>query len=462
MSLGMTPSTQSTLIRTFTKVGARPVVKQRGSALLATLCFAAVLSLSLSSYLAVCYRSLVLSNRTMHSAHSIELAEVGMEEALWALNNTFDGTWSYTTPFGVPTATKTATGFAYENGAVGQVVVTIANYTTSAPQITTVGTISLSDHTSVVRTLQSDSRPAPLFTKAIGAVGNLTFNFGGTVDSYNSSIAGYTTTVPAHLTAGNSAAVISAPDMNIGTAQIYGFAVTNPITYVDPTPFLSMSGANVIGPGSSAGIDPSRRRTNFSQPVYDPLDPPGGTPIAPVTAATAVAASAAMAPGGVYRVDSVNLPDGAELVITSPVVLVVSNSVQTSDTGKITISGTGSLELQIDENDGQGLVLQGSGIVNQTGSPQKLSVVVGGNYAGNPTSSIDVTNDFYGSIYLPRDAISIANSTTIYGALVAKTVNFTGPAPAFHYDSAFQNVSTAWINAPFTLVQLRELSPSGP
>lgn len=430
--------------------------KQRGSALLATLCFAAVLSLSLASYLAVCYRSLVLSNRTMHSTHSIELAEVGMEEALWALNNTggFDASWSH--PVGT-TAVKVFNGFSYENSATGAVTVTIENYMSANPTITTVGSITLGDHSLVTRTLKSDAHPAPLFTKAIGALGNLVFNFGGTIDSYNSSIAAYTPTVPGSLTPANSAAVIAAPDMTIGTAQVYGFAVTNAPTVPDPTPFLYENGAKVIGPDSVTSVDPSRRGTNYNQPVYDPVDPTGGSTIPPVTATTTLSAP------GVYRVDSINLTTdsvnpaiGAELIITAPVVLVVTNSVQTSGLGQITIQSGGSLVLQIDENDGQGLNLQGSGIVNQTQLPQNLSVIVGGNYTGNPVSNIDVSNNFYGSIYLPKDDLSVSNNTNIYGAVIAKNVTFTGTAPAFHYDSAFQNISTAFINAPFTLIQLRE------
>ena len=59
---------------------------ERGSALLASLCFAMVMAIALGSYLTLCTRSLQLSTRNLNSAHSVELAETGMEEALWALN----------------------------------------------------------------------------------------------------------------------------------------------------------------------------------------------------------------------------------------------------------------------------------------------------------------------------------------------------------------------------------------
>ncbi len=87
--------------------------------------------------------------------------------------------------------------------------------------------------------------------------------------------------------------------------------------------------------------------------------------------------------------------------------LVVHNSVQTSNSGQITITSTGSLQLHIEEGDGHGLMLQGAGIVNESRIPQNLSVSIGANYAGIPTSSIDVENDFYGTIYLPNDTMNV-------------------------------------------------------
>lgn len=80
---------------------------ERSAALLAALCFATVLALALGSYISVCYTTLQMSSRTVQSTRSVELAETGMEEALWALNK---NDWSGWTLSG-STATKTLTGF---------------------------------------------------------------------------------------------------------------------------------------------------------------------------------------------------------------------------------------------------------------------------------------------------------------------------------------------------------------
>src|SRR5687767_12024566 len=66
----------------------------RGSALLAALCFATVLAVSLGSYMTLCSRTLALSTRNMQGMQSVELAELGMEEALWALNKSDWSAWT--------------------------------------------------------------------------------------------------------------------------------------------------------------------------------------------------------------------------------------------------------------------------------------------------------------------------------------------------------------------------------
>src|ERR1019366_12817 len=95
----------------------------RGAALLAALCFSLVLAIVLSSYITMCYRSLQMSARHGSSGHSVELAETGMEESLWALHNNDWTGWSISSY----TATKTLTGFLYDSHARGSASLLIAN-----------------------------------------------------------------------------------------------------------------------------------------------------------------------------------------------------------------------------------------------------------------------------------------------------------------------------------------------
>src|SRR5882672_2670003 len=156
--------------------------QQRGSALLAALCFCAVLGIALASYMAVCSQTLQLSNRNSQGTHSLELAESGMEEALWALNNASTDNWTGWTidNGGSPkTATKTLGGFSFGNGVTGSAVVTIENYdgTSVAPayagglrKLKVTGQTNLTDGSTITRQLQTSAQQAPLFVNAIASL----------------------------------------------------------------------------------------------------------------------------------------------------------------------------------------------------------------------------------------------------------------------------------------------------
>ena len=455
---------------------------KRGSALLATLCFATVLILSLSSYIAVCYRSLYLSNRDMQSSRSIQLAEAGMEEALWALtNNTWTG-WTLGTVAGVPTATKTLSTFSFENGATGQYALTVSNYnlttasftsaSTPALTLTSAGTINLADGTSVTRTLQSNAMPSPLFTNAIGLSGALTFNSTATstIDSYNShpapsyALTTYTTTNPASLTTGNSSAVVSSATAYLQNVNVYGYAATNGssgLTYA--------SSASIVGPSTPTGttVDPSRLSTNNYQPTLTPVGPSGGStlydPVTHSTMLTNTIAGGIGTPGAtsptVYRLDYINLAGSTNLTINGPVVLVVNYWVETSASAQIHITSTGSLQIQINEGNGYGLYLQGGGIVNDTLDPQKLTVQIGSSASAASASVFNTAQPFYGAIYLPNDTVSVSNNLSQYGALVAKNVTFNaGSSGAIHYDTSLQSIGFSGFSSnAFSLVFLHEL-----
>ena len=92
--------------------------------MLAALCFALVLAIALSSYITMCYRSLQMSTRNANNGHAVELAETGMEEALWALHNDDWTGWAISGK----TATKTLAGFTFDNRTTGTATLTIANY----------------------------------------------------------------------------------------------------------------------------------------------------------------------------------------------------------------------------------------------------------------------------------------------------------------------------------------------
>ena len=253
--------------------------EERGAAMLAALCLATVFALCLSSYIALCYNSLKVSTRSLMGSHCIELAETGLEQALYSQNN-----WDWSAPWNVhgATASLTLPAFSFENGATGLVNVSVAENTPKAnwAQITSSGTVTLSDGTTVTRTLQCVCQPSSSFVNAAAATkGNVTFAQGGTLDSYDSSVGPYQP-------GGYSAVVLSGsapplyPTVLLNTAVVDGYAEgtgSNSVSYA--------STAEVIGPNTPSGttIDPSRILTAAqpNQPVLPENLPTYVPPIKP-------------------------------------------------------------------------------------------------------------------------------------------------------------------------------------
>lgn len=258
----------------------------RGSITLVALCLAVVIGISLASYLAVCQQSLLLSTRTVQLGKARQLAETGLEEALWSLNAYVNPSsavaataWtsvSSTTPtvsaLNVPWTTSgnnkscTIDGYNLGNNATGKLEITITYYDgpkaavtaptavaeVPAPTITATATVTVPGTGDIKRTLTAVVRPAPLFANALAVVDgspsvpSIILPAGTVIDSwdsdynpaaiaptpyrdYNVSTARvlYSVSPPGYTAAANCAAVVAAPVITLnGDATIYGYVAT--------------------------------------------------------------------------------------------------------------------------------------------------------------------------------------------------------------------------------------------
>ena len=443
----------------------------RGAALLAALLVAGALAIVLTSYVAMCYTSLKMSTLSANSGHSAELAETGMEEALWALHNNDWTGWSTsgTSKTKILNASSGYT-FSYDGAATGSVSLTISNYdgTTGSRTVTSTGTITLSDGTTQNRTLASTSSPAPLFVNAIAATGNSTttypgrvrFKSGGLVDSYDSTV----TTAPVS-GSGFSAVVASKSDLtsaqtSTGTVQLTSATIDGYVAVMPGSAGL-YSGASAVLHGTSVignpKVDTSRISSSPYQPIFDVITPSGA-----MTALTGgsqtLGTAGATSPtyyyytGDLYLGDNSGIP--TVLTVNGPVVLVISGYLATEDTSKIQVRSGGSVTIFV----GGGLWLDGNGIENQTLLPKNVAVLA---QTGN-SSQFEFTTGtpFYGVLYAPNSLFNFYNygvNPTIFGSIVGQQVVFNSScSPTFHYDTSLRNVSFAGIDTPFAVNNLSE------
>lgn len=117
--------------------GSKRFGSSRGTVSLVALCFAAVLGISLASYITISSRAMQLSNRSFQAGVSKQLAEVGLEEALRGFNqNNWDdwtssgisADWTLDTTTKRATATMTFPAGKFGQGTTALVKIRVDNY----------------------------------------------------------------------------------------------------------------------------------------------------------------------------------------------------------------------------------------------------------------------------------------------------------------------------------------------
>jgi hypothetical protein len=426
--------------------------RTRGAAMLAALCFATVLAIAVGSYITVCFRTLEMSSRAAHSSRSVELAELGMEDTLWAMNKADWSTWTIRGT----TASKTISGFSFGSGVTGSVSMSVTNYnvTTGSRAVAVTGTTTLANGTTISRSLSGSGARAPLFLNALAATtGSVKLTAAGTstvIDSYNSSLGTYASQTPTYaaiLSSGSTST--AAATVQLTNAQVKGYVAT-----LSTGPSYSTS-AKLVGPSTdpTVRIDTSRISTSPYQPIYDISAVAGGTIIGnPALDTTTTLGTAGATTASVYTSTGIDMRGTTRLVINGPVKLVVSGTFYVGlygGTPSIDVTANGTLEV-ISSGD---VAIYGGGINNASQIPGRVAI-----YSSNALTVPDMntTTPFYGVIYMPNGDFKVWSNTAIYGAIVARNVTFSGTAPVVHYDLNLRNTVFSGVDTPYAISDWRE------
>lgn len=453
----------------------------RGSALLAVMCFATVLVLALTTFQALCNQTLKTSNRNAQSTHAIELAELGMETAVWSRTNAkwttaAGGIGDWTISSGTASITLSGANYNFSNGATGSVAISVTNYnvttytygttqTYPTSVATVTATITLADGSTVARQLKATLKKTEPVANAVAALtttngastygGTVTMYSGGSsVDSYSSSVeaAKTPTPFPATPTTDYAAIVMASTTVTMqSSATINGYIATAPngsnavsLSYTTGT-----SGSKLKGPSTSAtlNIDTTRQTTSPYQNAFDVTAPTSGTALSAPTGTVYLGAynsrTVYLASAGSLYIDSGTfiidgkdengdgVDDATDInsdgVINSSdykndVVIVVSSYLQVYPAGgNIIIRNGGSLKLLVAGS----FIVHTGGIDNQTKLPKNLSIIGTGSTSSGASSYIYSPTKFYGTVYTPRQDFTFYGynaASEFFGAMVGSNV----------------------------------------
>lgn len=438
----------------------------RGSLLIVAMLMSAVIALSLSSYLQLTRSSLTISNRALYNNGAMNLAENGLEEAMYSINQkiaddaydwaadgwTIDGSAAY----------RKWTGYTFDQNATGIMRVYVRNYTgiSTAPWAVARSTITLGGATTRVieKWVEVQLKKTSKFSNGLVAKNTITFNGTGvTVDSWDSdpnndgiSDTDYSSGVRNDNGSVGSISV-STGSVSANNGDVWGYVST---AGDDPSDDVG-SGGSILGEDSAASgyttVDPSRVATDFSAsfdavtaPTKTYYGVPGGTInddiSLPLTGATRDT------DGNFYYVADQIAFNNKTVTITDKVVLKLTDAntaIRIQGDDSIISITTGTLDIYAEGD----VTLAGNGISN--GVDANADGELSDSEAGAPasfqfwgtktsgTQNIDVHGNgaFSGTIYAPQGSVDITGNGSVSGSVVANDITLTGNAQ-FHYDES--------------------------
>jgi hypothetical protein len=438
----------------------------RGSVLIVALLFAAIIAISLTSYITLANNSLGMASRSFYSGSGINLAETGLELALarfnkldgstaavawdgWALDSTAYNT--STSPF-TPAATRTFPDFSPGPGATGTLKVFAQHYpgitptSPTLPKIVAHSIITQNNAPPIHKYVEVILRKRTIFGSGVTSILDVN-STGGTISikSWDSDPDNdpATAAVPYDITKKTANATVASTSGNIafgGGTHVEGFAMVSPGHTIA-----------AITHASGTTVDDPDRKTYDYDASFTKEDAPTGMVVNTITAnvtntktfpnlGTDTAATVAGEQvyyynfGSLYDID-LGGSDNIQILATKKVVFILNktgenvNNVKTAGSAYIQIQAGATLEIYAAGD----VTLTGGGLLNDNFSASTFRLY-GTNTVLYPASGdqyfkIAGSSEFRGVIYAPNGQVDIKGGGSdgrFIGAVVGRKIDFNG------------------------------------
>lgn len=417
--------------------------------LVVALLVAAFIALLLGSYLSLNLGTARLAQRTFNRTAAFHLAEAGLEEGLWAYNQLLAEAPDPWTGWQVASdaAWRRFDNFQLSPSTNGSIKIYASPATlsdTAQPNLVALASVTSPGGAPVTQLLEVTLRRRSLFGGGLVARDGLVFRGNNTsFDSWDSDpdqnpatpAVPYSAAVRSDL--GTIATGAPTPgDLFIAKTRINGFLHT---AGIDPV----LSSTGLIGPfGTADGvIDPSRLAHDYHADFPAVSAPSGGTLLASFDPTLGTLGQKTL-----WRANSLRLNGGKSLTILGDVTLVLTDpitAVSITGNAQLIIPAGSSLQLHCDGD----VLVGGRGIANLNNSPASFQIWSSVRPSSNRPQGLALVGNgsLAAVVYSPEGHITVNGNGDVSGALVGRTITFTGNA-AFHYDLALGRLAS---HAPF-------------
>jgi len=413
---------------------------EAGATLLVALFTALIIGAVLGSFLLVTSSRTKLTLRSTAWNAAVPVLEAGIEEAFTHLhddtNNYRTNGWALTNMSGQAVYAKTR---SFKDGSY--FYTTIFGAGSSGPIIYSAGFVPspLGNGQYISRTVKVPAtNPPTLFSKAIVAIGPISFGGNALVDSFDSRIGRYDTATNRSALGSIATDSRANPAVSVGNGKIYGTVNTGP----GGTITVGSGGGigDVAWNASHNGIQ-DRSWTNNDMNVAFPSNapPPGSFLIPNVIAGSN---TIVLSSTNNYQLPVLNIGGGLDaLFVTTNATLWVIGDFKVQGNGYISIAPGASLKLYV----GGSTTIGGGGLVNGSRLATSFSYI---GLSSNTSFTYSGRGTFVGTINAPQANISMSGNVDVYGAIICKTFSGGGSA-GVHYDVSLATgsglIATGWI-----------------
>jgi hypothetical protein len=447
---------------------------ERGSLLIVAMLLCAIIGISITSYLNLGRTGMEISNRAFYNNGAMNLAENGLEQAVFSINKTVaDASYNWASHGWSIVGTDARqkwTGYSFGQGTTGVVRTYIYGYAAgAAPRIVTRSTVTLGGGTSRVieKWIEVQLRRTSKFSN--GLVAKETINFSGnnaSVDSWNSDPDNNSATaaIPysaavrnANGSVGSVSVAVNAVGVN--NADIFGYASTG-----GALPVVGNQG--LIGDFSAARgtMDMTRVATDFTASFDAVTAPTTGTTISPIGNTDLPRTLGTAGTSTEYRISSIDGSGAATNVLTiqGDVTLIVtapagSQAIRLTGNSGISIASGASLKIYTAGD----VDITGNGVANGGTTLATANQPANFQIWGTSTSTtsdqrIDIKGNgvLSGVVYAPNGDVGIVGNADVMGSMVAEKIRVTGDV-SFHYDESLANFGSG---NPYRVSLWRELT----
>lgn len=440
-----------------------PARRDRGVLIVIAMLLAGLMAIALVSYIRLSTNSLRLANRTFYNNAAINLAETGVEEALYCFGLVNGGTavataWNGWDTSDGTSAKRTFSGFDLGANTTATVKVYVSAYNPSGstqPTVVAKASIAVPNQATLHKYVEVTLKRRSLF--ATGLVAREGVSFSGnnaSVDSWISDPDNDASTAAVAYSSGNRrdhgsvGSVSVTSTVSVQNADIWGYAAVGSSS----SSSISVGPQGRVGPfGTASGVkDPNNIATDFSANLDSISLPTTGTAIGSVGSSLGSAGST-----NIYRYagsisNSLTIYGNVTLILTAP---AGSSAINLTGSDQLTLAAGATLTIYTAGD----VKIAGNGVLNNNSAPSTFQLW--GTSTSATAQSIQIAGNgaLKGIVYAPNASIKINGNGDVMGSMVGNDITVVGNA-AFHYDESLANFGG---NTPYGITAWRELVSAG-